>query len=211
MYDPRQGRWTAEDPIGFSAADMNLYRYVGNAPTNLMDPSGCDPDINLLIKKQQMEQLVAKKKKAIMEQAIEDFKKAIKKNKIDKDIGQAILDACLNTPRPFGMDPCEKWAKIVDGKLPERDEFDFVKGTVRLVPGPEAARVKGAKKVKAGLKALICSWTYTPCGENFWCILVSGHYAIKVVFPDGQVFYFDDGDWGRVFRKNNVPWYASGG
>jgi hypothetical protein len=40
MYDPTTGRWLCEDPIGFSAEDMNLYRYVGNNPTNETDPDG---------------------------------------------------------------------------------------------------------------------------------------------------------------------------
>jgi pimeloyl-ACP methyl ester carboxylesterase len=40
MYDPTIGRWTSEDPVGFSAGDADLYRYVGNNPTNETDPSG---------------------------------------------------------------------------------------------------------------------------------------------------------------------------
>ncbi len=43
MYDPTIGRWISEDPIGFEAADPNLYRYVGNNPTNATDPSGLIP------------------------------------------------------------------------------------------------------------------------------------------------------------------------
>jgi len=39
-YDPTIGRWTAEDPIAFKAGDANLYRYVGNHPTNATDPTG---------------------------------------------------------------------------------------------------------------------------------------------------------------------------
>jgi hypothetical protein len=42
VYDPSVGRWLEQDPIGFSAGDMNLYRYVGNSPTNATDPSGMD-------------------------------------------------------------------------------------------------------------------------------------------------------------------------
>jgi RHS repeat-associated protein len=38
--DPTTGRWTTQDPIGFAAGDANLYRYVGNTPTLLVDPSG---------------------------------------------------------------------------------------------------------------------------------------------------------------------------
>jgi len=34
--------WTSEDPIGFTAGDMNLYRDVGNAPTDGTDPNGTE-------------------------------------------------------------------------------------------------------------------------------------------------------------------------
>jgi RHS repeat-associated protein len=37
------GRWLSEDPIGFSGGDTNLYRYVGNGPTNATDPNGLAP------------------------------------------------------------------------------------------------------------------------------------------------------------------------
>ena len=40
FYDPRLGRFVSQDPIGFDAGDSNLYRYVGNAPTQFIDPSG---------------------------------------------------------------------------------------------------------------------------------------------------------------------------
>ena len=36
-FDPTVGRWLSEDP---AAADANLYRYCGNAPTIYVDPSG---------------------------------------------------------------------------------------------------------------------------------------------------------------------------
>lgn len=39
-YDPTIGRWMQEDPIDFEGGDLNLYRYVGNGPTNATDPSG---------------------------------------------------------------------------------------------------------------------------------------------------------------------------
>ena len=40
MYDPTVGRWISEDPIGFDGKDVNLYRYAGNSPTNVVDPTG---------------------------------------------------------------------------------------------------------------------------------------------------------------------------
>ena len=39
-YDPATGTWLQPDPIGYAAGDSNLYRYVGNDPTNEEDPSG---------------------------------------------------------------------------------------------------------------------------------------------------------------------------
>ena len=44
-YDSAVGRFISEDPIGFGAGDANLYRYVGNSPTNYTDPSGLEAEI----------------------------------------------------------------------------------------------------------------------------------------------------------------------
>jgi RHS repeat-associated protein len=42
-YDAANGRFISEDPIGFSAGDSNLTRYVGNNAVNWVDPSGLTP------------------------------------------------------------------------------------------------------------------------------------------------------------------------
>jgi RHS repeat-associated protein len=39
-YSAELGRFLQTDPIGFSAGDVNLYRYVANDPVNSVDPSG---------------------------------------------------------------------------------------------------------------------------------------------------------------------------
>jgi RHS repeat-associated protein len=39
-YDAANGKFISEDPIGFEAGDGNLSRYVGNSPTNFIDPDG---------------------------------------------------------------------------------------------------------------------------------------------------------------------------
>jgi RHS repeat-associated protein len=40
--DPAAGTWVRQDPVGFGARDPNLYRYVTNMPTKLVDPTGLD-------------------------------------------------------------------------------------------------------------------------------------------------------------------------
>ncbi len=42
-YDPSIGRWLSEDPIGFAGDPSNVYRYAGNAATQVTDPSGLQP------------------------------------------------------------------------------------------------------------------------------------------------------------------------
>ena len=39
-YSSELGRFTAEDPIGLNGGDVNLYRYVSNQPSFLIDPIG---------------------------------------------------------------------------------------------------------------------------------------------------------------------------
>jgi RHS repeat-associated protein len=41
-YDAAIGRFVSQDPMGFSAGDTNLYRYVDNEPTDAVDLSGLD-------------------------------------------------------------------------------------------------------------------------------------------------------------------------
>jgi RHS repeat-associated protein len=39
-YEPRTGKFINEDPSGFKGGDANLFRYVGNSPMDMIDPSG---------------------------------------------------------------------------------------------------------------------------------------------------------------------------
>jgi len=45
-YDAAVGRWLSEDPIGFTAGDENLYRYCGNRPVLLVDPTGFQASVD---------------------------------------------------------------------------------------------------------------------------------------------------------------------
>ncbi len=39
-YEPGTGRFLSQDRLGFGGGDANLYRYVGNSPSNFIDPLG---------------------------------------------------------------------------------------------------------------------------------------------------------------------------
>ena len=41
-YNPLLGRFISQDPLGFGSGGSNLYAYVGDDPTNLIDPFGLD-------------------------------------------------------------------------------------------------------------------------------------------------------------------------
>ncbi len=168
-YGAGVGRFQNEDPTGFEAGDTNVFRYVRNQPGWESDPTGLGPREHI--------------------KNILDFENAVTKNGIDRNITDAILKLALGTPKPFTINPCQKWAEEVDSKLPPRDNFD---------------RVLGGK----GLVARVKAWTYEPCAANYWGILVDAHFGIEVKFPDGQVFYFDDYNWGGIFRPEDVPPYA---
>ena len=42
-YGPWEGRFIEQDPLGFRSGDRNEYRYVGDSPTNGLDPTGLQP------------------------------------------------------------------------------------------------------------------------------------------------------------------------
>ena len=43
VLDTRAGRWMTQDPIGFNGGDLNLYTYVLNNATNIIDSTGLRP------------------------------------------------------------------------------------------------------------------------------------------------------------------------
>jgi RHS repeat-associated protein len=51
-YDPREGRFISEDPIGFRGRDISFYSYVHNDPLRLIDPTGlrrCNPILGAIV------------------------------------------------------------------------------------------------------------------------------------------------------------------
>ena len=48
-YDSVVGRFVSQDPEGFAAGDTDLYRYVGDAPTEGVDTTGYEEEWKLLV------------------------------------------------------------------------------------------------------------------------------------------------------------------
>lgn len=46
-YSPGMGRFTGKDPLSYDAGDVNLFRFVSNAPMQTSDPSGLMPLIQV--------------------------------------------------------------------------------------------------------------------------------------------------------------------
>lgn len=184
------------DALGYRAGDTNLYRFVADDPINKVDPSG-------------LETTTASKGlppggksypgyyhgseapgENPMVDTVNAFKKACADNGIDPKIVKQILDATVKTPKPqLEWDACIKWTQAADAKLPDR-------GIANRIPGGK------------GIIAQPCSWDYESCPASLWNVFVDSHAAIEVILPDGQVFYFDDGNWGGAFQGDKVPPFA---
>jgi hypothetical protein len=100
-----------------------------------------------------------------------------------------IVDMFFLTPYPPGSDKCEKWAKQAFARIAALlNKYGMFPGTrvrVRLV-----------------------AWTFRSSPRTLWNIWVDSHFAIEVTLPNGEIWYFDVGNWGGVFRPKDIPSYA---
>ncbi len=99
-FSPNLGRWLQDDPIGFEAGDANLYRFVGNSPTDYTDPSGLQKQKN----------------------GDDLFREAGKRNNVPDNIIDTILATAKSTksetPGLLGShNYCEQWADTFSGNL----------------------------------------------------------------------------------------------
>jgi RHS repeat-associated protein len=121
-YDPSDGRWTSQDPLGFKAGDTDLYRYVANDPTNAIDPNGLEtptaskglPPGGAAVPGYYHEC----DKKAPIVINTKAFRAKAALNNVDPKIVRQILDATIGTSKPWTINPCKKWAETAFGKMP---------------------------------------------------------------------------------------------
>ena len=89
-YDPASGRFVSEDPVRFKGG-MDFYRYVGNSPTDFIDPFGFAPRQLTAVEQQAVQKLIDQlhncdKNKSLIAQGIgNDLSLQLKQNKILTD------------------------------------------------------------------------------------------------------------------------------
>jgi RHS repeat-associated protein len=186
-YNPQTGRWMSQDPMGFAAGDSDLYRYVGNAPTNATDPFGyrgktakdADTKVAALIDGMNLPPDV--------------------KAKVKKEV-QKLLDATrFDWPHWTGFwGKCYLWV----------DEYD--KKTRQLQPILAQTMGKYFKVGQMYWDSKPPTWFYgvSPGGGVYWYLSGAGHAAIVITFADGTIIYLDDGNLGgagHVFFPGDVP------
>jgi RHS repeat-associated protein len=131
-YDATLGRWISEDPIGFAASDANLYRYVANSTTNLVDPNGLQQRAGK--EKTAKERLIEKAeehgvgdgvKKAI--QTAEDGGSGYLKSLWDWLPGKDKNDKGMYGP--CGESAEDIWETVEDEKIDDAEKVDCYLGT----------------------------------------------------------------------------------
>jgi len=80
MNTPWYVRLVDESPCGFNAGDTNLFRYVGNDPTNKTDPTGLDPEQAAERKLQRLEREAETERWDNLEKKFTDWYNREKKN-----------------------------------------------------------------------------------------------------------------------------------
>jgi len=179
MTDPTIGVWISDDGEVGAPDPRNLYRYVGNNPTNEVDPSGLSGE------KPNEHQI---DKTWTQKDILEDFDKWAKDRrwpaaKIAKY--RADLVSLLETASgaevaksQTGVNQCVKWVSAVIEHWPRKTNL---------------------------IKIEIESWEY-PAGISYTNHFL-GHSAILVVLPNGRGFYLDNGWWGNsdhIFGSPNI-------
>jgi uncharacterized protein RhaS with RHS repeats len=108
MYDPRVGRWLSEDPLGFAPGDPNLYRYVGNSPTTLRDPSGLQQELPLEEEQRIRRELIKERDRLQKEYdrvGDEQLRLTKELEKVVEDLQDAIGELIRNVGAPLKVPP----------------------------------------------------------------------------------------------------------
>lgn len=192
--------------MGFAAGDENLYRYVGNGPTNATDPSGLRPPVGKPKNQAQaaLEDLREMQRPKDVEQTDNAIRDIIQKSrKYTAEEKRIITDAVLSLVKtgrfvwdhPVGLaGRCYDWV----------DEFNSNRQAGKLHTELRSKKIIG---------------NYLQVDQQVWYnkLLFGettgfGHTAIRITLSDGTTFYIDDGylrGLDQVFMQAEVPSFYS--
>jgi RHS repeat-associated protein len=106
-YSPTLGRWTEFDPAGYTAGDLNLYRFVDDNPLNATDPDG----------------LRLQRKRAPRPNCLNEAKEALEKLKGILEEQKTCCKAMGNKRPPFGQTvKCEQKVERMEQLLEDLQE-----------------------------------------------------------------------------------------
>jgi len=211
-YDPATGRWMSKDPDGFTAGDTNTSRYCGNCPTVFTDSSGLqvykmvaprgvyteyfyaanDADAAAEAKDAMCTLVPLSAAEASLVPHCQGIVQA------EKELA-AVLTAANNAHHGYGKGgACGTWVTNICKLL--SPTFPAQKTRLKATPvwfrqGSPSVGSGYAMVFNAGLNWLL-DWVGAGNGSGYdptnadWA---PGHYALRVVFPDGYVVYFDNG------------------
>jgi len=143
MFDPSIGKWISQDPEGFAAGDGNLYRYVGNDPTNGVDPSGLQPPPKVVPVVPKLETEEPPLAKILTKAEIEEKKAQIKK--LIDDLGHKRYQV-----REKALDKGRKIMEGVWGAQQKEILSPLLDITVDENPNAAEIRYRGNKLLKPG-------------------------------------------------------------
>jgi RHS repeat-associated protein len=155
-YDPAVGRWLSEDPIGFAAQDPNLSRYVANAPTTYVDPTGLDAEHHIVPK-------ALWDKFGFGPEAKKAFGRAVIKVTGDHDYSKhgAKTGYTAHVTKELNDQLCEFMSRhgITDGVLSPELQEQFAKDFVKHIRTTKNPYIRGFNNaVRLGREGIIDWW-----------------------------------------------------
>jgi len=164
FYDAATGRFMGQDPMGFAAQDPNPDRYVGNEPTNQVDPEGLagEPATGMKRSNDQQPQLprTSQPLRRAPDPTEQQFIHTLRRHGIDPD--SFLNGRIIGTTVPFvdfGGNHCMRWAHTFEQQNNSTAQYTLAQAEWEIIDG----------------------------------LIWYRHVAMRMTFRDGEVFYIDDG------------------
>ena len=211
-YNPSLQTWMSQDPIGFNAGDANLYRYVGNGPTDGIDPTGLadappGPG-NGGVAKSPRYYPVPGRRYGIHGTLANgsEINAAERANEILDEMRKSLNS---NPGRLTGSELATANAELeslISIAIETQPRLGERLGDCYKYQGDLLNRIKNLGQLKYFSRSKIQypTWNYVAGGiSDYWCL---GHAAVRIELPNAKVYYFDDGWWNHVFEDTDIPY-----